>query len=107
MTTELKVHVDILVHYFTEFSKSPVRHMCFIKQARVQEIREQKATVHWALSPLLGNAAEVDLALMECFTAAGGDVRTGTVAANPMERRLQQDIDNLNDRLGKGGGKGK
>ena len=103
---ELKQYLDVLVHYYGEFTKDPLRHMCFIKQARVREVKDGKATVHWSLPTIAENAPEIDRAIMECMVAVGGDVRAGTVAANPMERKLQQDIDSLNARLGKGAGKG-
>ena len=105
-TPALDKETKILTDYFDKLSANPKHHILYIRQARVKEVKDGKAVVNWALSPLLDNTNEVDKSLMAMLEHMGGDIRVGTAPADPMERQLQKDIEKLAEKAGKGRSKG-
>ena len=90
-----------------EFTKQPANHLLFVKSCKVRELKNQKSLLTWHVSPLCPKASEVDRSIIMLTNALGGDLRSGSAPADPMERALQASIDSIKERLGKGKGKGK
>ncbi len=96
-----------LQDHHKEYMQTPANFWMFIGQARVKEVKNEKAILHWSMANTLDNKVHVDRALIHALTKLGGDIRPGNAPANPLERRAQTDIEALAFRLGKGKGRGK
>lgn len=96
-----------LLKYMEAVMTNPANHMWFIKICKAKELTDKKGLISWQLSTLYEESVKVDQSLMKSFEVRGADIRSGQAPAGPLERNVQAQIDTLNSRLGKGGGKGK
>ena len=91
--------VLVLSDYIKAYEQKPAEYPSFIKMCKIKDVKEEKAVLNWTLSPLLENRIPMDRAFSACLVALGGDIRHGTPPADPMERQLQRDIDDITARI--------
>ena len=56
--------VQSIKTFTSQYCSALAKHLFYIKQARVKELRDEKGLISWQLSSLMSNTAEVDRALI-------------------------------------------
>ena len=96
---------NIVQDYMDQYLKDPAKHLFFVRQARVKELKQGKALISWQLSSLLDVPAQIDRALICLFETVEGDIRTGTAPPCTLERANQKRLEEVIKLLEKMNGK--
>ena len=103
----MQVAIKEIEDYRQAFEADPSAHHVYVRQARVRQLKDNKVLISWSVSPLHERAQQVDKSILGVFKALGCDIRTGAAPPLPLERKMQEHIQELSRALGHDKGKGK